>query len=244
MRDEKGITLISLVITIIVMLIIVGAVTYSGKESIDTSKRVAFISEMEIIQSKVNNIYEKRKLSQEDKKYYDNLGQELSVLGVETLAKILGDSSPAGFKYFSKEDLKNLELENITQDVIINFDTREVISINGIKIDETMYYKLKDVPNYTGYNVDYVEKNIQAPSFDVDIIRLENSWKFTVNNIVYNSNVNGGTVSYKLHDDTNWILVNDFSFEVDKPGLYDIRLTDKAGNSTVVQKAIDIIQTQ
>lgn len=244
MKNEKGITLISLAITIIVMLIIVGAVTYSGRESIDTSKRVAFISEMEIIQSKVNNIYEKRKLSQEDKQYYDNLGQELSVLEAETLYKILGDSSVDGFKYFSKEDLKNLELENITQGVIINFDTREVISVNGIKIDDTMYYKLKDIPNYTGYNVEYVEKNTQAPSFDIDIIRLENSWKFTVKNIVYNSNVNGGTVSYKLHDNTNWILVNDFSFEVDKSGLYDIRLTDKAGNSTVVQKAIDTIQIQ
>lgn len=240
MRDERGITLISLVITIIVLLIIAGTATYSGMESINKSLKIAFISEMETIQSKVNNIYEKGKLSQEDKEYYENLGQELSVVESQTLSKILGNSTPDGFRYFSTEDLKNLELDNITQNVIINFDTREVISINGIKIDETIYYKLKDIPNYTGYNVDYVEKDRQAPSFDVDIIQLENTWKFIVKNIVDNSNADGGTVSYKLHNDENWIIIEDhLSFEVDRPGLYDIRFTDKAGNSTAIQKFIN-----
>lgn len=233
MRNEKGITLISLVIIIIVMLIIAGIVTYSGTETIYKSKKVAFISEMEIIQGKVNTIYEKRKLNQEDKEYYNNLGQEISVIETNKINTILGDSSSDGFRYFSKDNLKELDIQNINQDVIINFDTREVISIDGIEIEGIIYYKLKDIPNYEGYGIEYTKKDTQQPTFNIDVIELENSWKFILRDITYDNNINGGTVSYKLHKDTNWIIEDNVSFEVDKPGLYDIKLTDKVGNSTV-----------
>lgn len=70
--------------------------------------------------------------------------------------------------------------------------------------------------------------------------KLENNdYKFTVKDIVYSGNVQGGTVSYKLHSDTNWILNgNNLSFTVTNPGLYDIRFTNKAGNSSIIQKWI------
>jgi uncharacterized protein YaiE (UPF0345 family) len=53
---------------------------------------------------------------------------------------------------------------------------------------------------------------------------------------VYNSNVASGTLSYKLNSDTDWIIVeNKMYFEVNKEGLYDIKLTDSAGNEKIVE---------
>jgi len=234
--NQKGITLITLVITIIVMSILAGVVTYSGIQSINDTKRMAFISELEMIQGKVNVIYEKIKASESDANYYNNLGIDCSILEDEKITTALGGTSKEGFRYFSTSDLRTIGLDNINQEVLVNYNTREVVSITGIEIDEVMYYKLKDIPNYTGYNVEYTDTNTEAPTFTVEKTKLSDSYRFTIKDIVYNSNVTGGTVSYKLHSDTNWVLNGEnTSFEVNEPGLYDIRFTDTAGNSTVVQ---------
>ena len=239
MKNEKGITIVTLVITIVIMIILAGVVTSNGIQSVKNAQKTVFISEMEMIQAKVNTIYEERKSNNQNLEYYNNIGQDISVVDSNKITQVLG-SSTEGFKYFSKEDLRKISLDNITQDVLINFDTREVASLKGIEIDGVTYYKLKDIPNYAGYSVEYVEKNTGSPTFSVEQTKLKDgSYKFTVKDITYIGNISGGTVSYKLHSDSNWILNGDnLSFTVTNPGLYDIRFTDKAGNSTVVQKWI------
>lgn len=240
MKYQKGITLITLVITIIIMFILTGVVTYSGIEAVNSAKKTAFISELEMIQAKVNVIYEERKTNSEKVEYYNSIGQDISNVDSERLTEILGETNKEGFLYFKPKDLEKLDLDNISGEVLINYDTREVVSLTGIEIDGVMYYKLKDIPNYKGYNVNYTESNLQAPTFTVSQTKLsENEYRFTIKDIVYTSNVNGGTVSYKKHSDTNWILNGtNTSFTVTEPGLYDIKFTDKAGNSTIVQEYI------
>lgn len=236
--------MISLVITIIILLIIAATATYAGIGSIQTAKRTAFISELEMIQAKVNTIYEKRKLSSEQVVYYDGLGKDVSVLDTNQLNKILQGTSSSGFRYFPKENLKQLELDNITQEVIINYDTRTVISVNGVEIEGAFYYKLEGLPGYTGYNVEPNHEQTSSPTFSIKTEKLINSWRISLNDITYASNILGGTVSYKLHDQTNWILNNEkTTFEVTKPGLYDVRLTDLVGNSTIHQTYIYVVDS-
>lgn len=93
MKSEKGITLVALMISIIVIIIIAGVATYSGMESVNTAKRTAFISEMEMIQAKVNVIYEKRKTSEEEVEYYNKLGQDLNQISSSKLSTVLGETS-------------------------------------------------------------------------------------------------------------------------------------------------------
>lgn len=239
MKKQQGITLITLVITIAVMSILAGVATYSGIKSINETKRMAFISELEMIQTKVNSIYEKIKLNEEDAEYYNNLGTECLNMENEKIETALGQTSKDGFRYLSTNDLRKIGLDNINQEVLINYETREVVSITGIEIDGVKYYKLKDIPNYLGYNVEYTNTNMQAPTFSVEKTKIFNSYRFTVKDIVYNSNVTGGTVSYKLHSDTNWVLNGEnTTFEVKEPGLYDICFTDVAGNSKIIQEYI------
>jgi len=240
LKNQKGITLITLVITIVILIIITGVVTYNGVETVNTSQKTAFISELEMIQAKVNVIYEERKTSTEKVKYYNLIGQDISSVDQIRVNEALGELNKDGFKFFDPNDLKKLDLNNINQEVLINYDTREVVSLNGYKIDGIKYYKLKDIPNYIGYNVEYTNKNTQAPEFTITKTKLnDNEYRLTIKDIVYNSNVNGGTVSYKLHSDTNWVLNGEnTNFIITKPGLYDIKFTDKVGNETIKQEFI------
>lgn len=240
MKNQNGITLLSLAITIIVIIILAGVATYSGIESIDEIKKMAFITEMEIIQAKVNAIYEERKDDESKVEYYDLIGQDISLLSTTQINTLLSGTSRNGFRYFKLSDLEKLDLENIDQEVLINYDTREVVSVNGIKINGIMYYKLKDIPNYTGYNVEYINTNIEAPTFSIEKMRIGiSAYKLTLKDIVYNSNVKGGTVKYKKRSETNWILNgSNTSFTITEPGLYDICFTDNSGNSTIVQEWI------
>ena len=217
-ENQKGITLISLVITIVVLAIITGIAVSASTDSIKSAKRTAFITELEMIQEKVNTIYEKRKLNEEDVAYYNSLGQDVSKVEASKLLQILKGQSSMGYLYFSKEDLKKLDLDNISQDVIINFSTRDVISTTGIEINGNTYYKLLDIPNYAGQKIDYKDKNVEAPTFDIEVNKLANSWQVVLKDITYNSNVARGTLSYKLNDSNNWIIAGEKSyFEVTKP---------------------------
>lgn len=238
MKNQKGITLITLVITIVVMTIIAGVTTYSGFESIKSAQITAFTAELEMIQAKVNVIYEKRKKSDEEKEYYDKLGQNITVVNNDMLSIVLGESSKEGFRYFSKDDLKKIDLDDIKQDVIINYDTCEVISLKGIEIDGVKYYKLKDLPNYNSYEVEYVNKNTEAKEFIIEQTKLSDSYRITIKDTNGND-INSGSVSYKLHNDENWLLNgNNMSFIVSKPGIYNVKYTDTAGNSKIKENIL------
>ncbi len=218
MKQNHGITLVSLVITIIVLIIITGIAIFAGTSTIKSTKIAGFMTELELIQEKVNTIYEKRKLNKEDINYYSSLGQNISIIDSSKLANLLNGVSEEGYYYFSKEDLKKLDLDNISQEVIINFETRDVASINGILVEDKMCYRLIDFPSYRGQNVDYTNKNTKTLTFDVEVTKLSNSWQIFIKNIINPNQVYGGTLSYKLHKDEEWIFLDEVNhFEVTKP---------------------------
>lgn len=240
MKNQRGITLITLVITIILMCIIAGVATYSGLETIESAKVTTFTTELEMIQAKVNVIYEKRKTSDAEKDYYNSLGQDISAVNEQTLLQVLGEDSKAGFRYFSKEDLKLIDLDDIKQEVIINYDTREVISLTGIEIDGVKYYKLEDLPNYNVYNVEYINKKTEAKEFIIEQTKLSDSYRITIKD-VNGKDINNGSLSYKLHSEENWLLNgSNMSFIVKEVGIYDVRYTDASGNETIKKCFIPI----
>lgn len=207
MKKENGITLISLVITVLVMLILAGIATTAGLDSIQNTKKTSMITQLEMIQEKVDTIYEKNKLNKENSTYYNSLGQDISKVSESKLTQLLGDTPKDEYRYFKVEDLEQLDLDNITQEVIINFNTRDVVSLTGISVDQNIYYRLKDIPNYGGNAINYIDKNKQAPNFEVEVYAQSNLWKLAIKDIVYNSNVADGILSYKLHDNKNWIII-------------------------------------
>ena len=140
LSSDRGITLITLAITITIMLIIVGLSINSGTESMDATRLQAFYMQLEIIQKRVDDIV----ITNEG--YYNNSGAyiNLKTAGGKNLTSEqrsflqgLGVSVPANeFRYFSVSDLEEqLDLIEMEYNVFIHFNTRTVIAENCININ-------------------------------------------------------------------------------------------------------------
>ena len=168
MKNESGITLLVLIITVIVMIILVMAGINYGGTSLSEVKLQNFSYELQQIQGRVDTAYEK--MSKERTPDFIFLNGELmgrnisySSAAVETLEKVRGiDYSTANtndeklyydgpgkytyYRYFSASELgQALDIKNASQDVIINFKTREVISVKGQTYNDRTYYRLEDI---------------------------------------------------------------------------------------------------
>ena len=166
MREQKGITLISLAIMIVVITIIASISFTTGKDTVELAQREVRISELKVIQAEINSIYEKYINDKEifvrgENRIYKgteikNIGENVSTVSEQAnkaLASI-GITDKSDFKYFSKEYMKNLGVEGIKNDYIVNIETRQVLSLNGFDYNGTEVYSLIQIPNEQ-YNVNY-----------------------------------------------------------------------------------------
>lgn len=236
MKGEKGITLITLIITIIVIGILAAVTLYNGQEAIAKSKLTSYQAQMQIIQAKVDLIYERRRDHITEKEYYDAIGKDITNVKVERLEPILKGSNREEFRYFDKEELRKIDIEStkMVEEVIINYDTREVYSLDGITISGTTYYSLSGLPGYTRYQTEEVNKNNKPPTFTLISEKVGiNEWKISVTNIQYQSNVKGGDIYYKKKEQEHWRIASDEIFYVKEIGTYEVKLMDRANNETI-----------
>lgn len=157
MRNNKGITMVSLVVTIVILLILS---TITLNFSIDSYKAVKvqnFIAKLKVIQSKVDNIAEQT----DDVSNYGFTSFGDITDGEEIFYNIINnpkeynitsswnselDSDPENYYYFTPQDLEDmLGLEDQDLTVIINFKTRNVISKTGVEQDDIVYYRQYDL---------------------------------------------------------------------------------------------------
>ena len=103
--NSKGITLIALVVTIIVLLILASIATYSGIQIIESSKITTFTTEMKIMQTHVNSIYDQWKKGEVNK---DELGKDLEYnsevkeQASKVLTTELGIKDTTGYRYYDQ----------------------------------------------------------------------------------------------------------------------------------------------
>ena len=71
--QEKGITLVGLIITVVVMLIIAGVSIYNGTESLNSTRLRGFYTQLEIVQKRVDDI------AATDEKYNNKNGIEVNI---------------------------------------------------------------------------------------------------------------------------------------------------------------------
>lgn len=169
MKNERGITLVILIITVIIMMILVAAGISYGTTSIGEIRLQNFSYELEQIQGKVDTTHEKMKTEKKNPSYVTlnnkMIGNNITVSesAIDTLKKVTKNKIDyrtittdnedyyynrvdTMYRYFSKKDLEEFfDIKNANQDVIINFKTREVISVKGQKYQEKTYYRLEDI---------------------------------------------------------------------------------------------------
>lgn len=223
MRNREGITLISLVVAITILLMLASVATYCGINVINLSKLTAFTTELEIMQTQVNAIY------QEDNK--KSIGQEIAG-DIQEQAKIVFTAneseitSQEGYKYWSNDVIKGLGIEGVEQDFFVNLEKRSVVSYQGLKYEGKMYYTINQLPNGL-YNVEYEEPTAEKPTFNINDEHIGiNKWRITISNIQYEGYINKWKVYYQLEGQEYWNASEDLSFVVHKDGNYKIKIVN------------------
>lgn len=241
-KSNKGITLITLVITVIVIAILASVATYSGIEVINSSKLTRFTTEMKLIQTKVNEIYE----DEEKKNELTNDGilsaDENDFIAKKDILTNYGYSIDFyNYKVYTKEMLKNnLGIDDIQQEeVLIDFNNRKVVSANGITVDGETYYVLEQLPNSL-YNVQYENKNLgKIPTFSVSSKEIgENKWEISINNIQYDGDIEKWELKYQLEGQEYWNSSKNTNFIVNQKGDYKIKLINN--NIESLEKSVYI----
>ncbi len=171
MKKERGISLIKICIIVAIIFIVATICAFIFKESKEKENLNKFISQMELIQEKVNRVRNEYKIWEkynpnESGNFYTYL-QSLNYSNanastnpyIEEFNEIIRfiDESDAeywnsnvdtiitNYCYFSPDDLKNsFGLDNIDTSVIINFYTGNVISKKGIKEEDKTIYRQYD----------------------------------------------------------------------------------------------------
>lgn len=228
-KKDKGITLVALVITIVVILILASVATYSGMDAIKSSEFTRFSAELKIMQTQVNDLYEKwqnnEKINEteildlgEDIQSNSQIQQQASKVFREENS---GITEQTGYRYFSKKTIKDLKIEGVEQDFFVNVQTRSIISYNGIEYKDKKYY----TPEQIGvYNIDY-KGNEAKPTFDINTdLVAQNEYKVTISNIQYDGYINKWKVRYQKENDDYWNTSEDLNFTIKEAGKYNIYL--------------------
>lgn len=196
--NQKGVTLIALIITVIVLLILASVATYSGMDIIESSKVTTFTAEMKIMQTQVNSLYDQWKSGDINK---DEIGKSLDYNAEvqEQTSKVLVTeldiTDTTGYRYFDQETIQSLKIEGVKQEFFINIEKREVVSYKGLRYKGDMYYTLTQLPDGL-YNVDYNRKQGNL-TFETSTEVLEGVGKIYIKNIEYDRYVNRWQIQYR-----------------------------------------------
>ena len=169
LKNNKAITLIALIIMIIVMLILAGVGTTTGLNVVRESKFYNAVSNLKVMQTKINEIYEEYKYADtEEKNRIENYGAEIPP-DIASYANTAFNSAKnnnltgtsigeyADFRLYTSNYIKeNLDLDNIDSDYLVNIKTRTVILLDGMIQDGVKYYSLGEIEGEQ-YNVEYEE---------------------------------------------------------------------------------------
>lgn len=249
-KNNKGITLITLVITIVLILILATIATNTGIETIKSSEFTKFTTELKIMQTQVNNLYEKYQNNEKIN------GVEVLTLGEEIdsndkiskqaekvfTKEVSGITDKTGYKYYSQNTLKELKIEGINQEFFINIQKRKIVSYLGMEYKNKRYYTLEQLPDGL-YNVEY-KKNNEKPTFTIEQKLIsKNKYNVIVKiDSTYSGYVNKWKVRYKKQDSEFYKTSNNLNFTIEEEGIYNIQIQNGEIESDIKEQNIGIIQ--
>ena len=236
LESKRGITLVSLIVTVIALIILASIGITSGISVIKQSKLNKFTEEMKIMQTEVNSLYDR----------YSN--GEVSVLEIgkelDSEANNVFTESASGitdssrYRYYDRETIESLGIEGVEEEFYVNVEKRSVISRLGFEYEGEKYYTLEQLPNGL-YNVEYENKNLNGPEFKATIEQDDNGeLKVEVTDIKYDGYVNKWEVKYKLEGEDYWRTSEEFEFKVEEFGKYKIKVVN--GEIESEEKEIEI----
>ena len=243
-KDNKGITLIALIITIIVMLILVSVTTFTGIDTYKESRVNHFVTQMQLLQAKVDDLVSTNSF---EELQLDSVTTQEQINAITNAFKqneiITGDTSK--YKVFNKDKvLEILEVEDIENDIMVNFETREIVSSIGVEHNGKTYYTQYLLP--AGQVViPKTSETTRDLTFNLNVAVDGLNATVTISDIL----ITNGTLSYREQGDSYWNTINNYiekgksyTIVVSKSAIYEFKLTDNATGESSNQ-TIEIIVT-
>ena len=134
LRKNKGITMVALVITIIILLILAGISVTGVIRGIDETNESTQISQLEMVQHALLERKTKADLTKEKETLpgttadYTELQNLINEINTMSSANITLRGNKEDYKELSTADLKELGIEKETNTSIVNYKTGEVIN--------------------------------------------------------------------------------------------------------------------
>ncbi len=240
--NEKGITLVALMITVMIMVMIIGISLDIGMESLDSTRLQGFYMQLETIQKRADDIASTNEgyyINNDDgtRTYIDLKtagGSALTTSQTDFLQTILDEEgitvSPSEFRYFTVTNLdEQLELTQMEYNVFIHFNTRTVIAEKGITINDKTYYMLEN-------NMYYVEQNTSKNEGTLELTYSitqygTNNYKITVIPKTVGDLTANGTLKYKKTTTKYWETASGLDIVISELTQYNIKYTDSNKNS-------------
>ena len=245
-KDNKGITLFALIITIIIMLILASVTTYTGINTYKRSQVNKFVTQMQLLQAKVDDLVETKTIDK-----LKVLGEDISIL--DNATNIINNAYNNGettqtntetntFRYFSEQNVLNeLDIEEVKNGVIINFTTREVISTTGIEYEGKIYYTQYKLPGGQ-IIIDEKKETNRDLSFNINTTIDGLNATITINDI----KITNAILSFREANSDYWTTVTNYTTSetpynvvVSKTAIYEFKLTDNATGVNSNNKVID-----
>lgn len=141
LKPNKGVTLMALAITIIILLILASIVTYSSLESIKNSKKSDAKAQLKVMQTYVNSWYQEYKSGNTDVLGYGSS----NVSDYSEVFETVGVTDSSTYRLFTSKYInENFGIDGINRDMLINIMNRNIILTKGVQDDQKTYYTLED----------------------------------------------------------------------------------------------------
>ena len=253
-KHEKGIALISVIIAVILMSILIGVVVNTGIDSYKEAKITQFITKMQLIQAKVDEFANNSE--------YNLLGEQITEEQKIVLTNAYNNNEISDnsnnyfnkFKYLNSTSLEELDLEDIDTEVLINFSTREVVSLEGIEYKNVVYYTQYKLPqgqaliDYTGFarqTIDFeISKEIEGLNCLVIIKNASPNAKILYVEQEYDDQLEEWQNIGEWKTISNYTKTGEeYSVNISKSGVYLFRLQDNENDAIIEDKQLEIVVT-
>ena len=197
MKNEKGITLVTLVVTIIILLILTGVGITTASNHLNDIKLKSFYTKLELATEGIQTYKDDENIKQQGAVPTEEQASLITSLGYNS----------TNFKYFTADQVENiLDISGVDLNLLVDFTNNIVINPEGLEIDGVKYYKLEN----SKYSVQLDETKISGPiNFNYTVEKYGNT-KYKINVIPVNiGNIKEGTVKYKKDGVDYWTVAND-----------------------------------
>lgn len=247
MKDQKGITLVALIVIIVVMVILTAVSVNVGMESLNDTRLQGFYTQLEIIQKRVDAIASMNEHyvdNNGNKIYLKEQGQTLTISQQNSLQSILQkqgiDISTNFFRYFTISDLESkLDLLEMEYNVFIDFTNRVIVAEDGVKVGNKTYYVLESTTHFIPQNA--TDKNVgMIKSLNYQVTAYGEKYKIVVTPSNTVGDLGGkGYVRYKKTTVNYWEVSNNTEMIVEPNVEYNVKYEDNNRNS--IEKIVIVV---